>query len=229
RPAVLGPGVVTAKLLFTGAAAADLKGLARESGCTVAMTLLAGINALLYRYSGREDLLVSSVFSGRDRPELGRLVGLFMNTVTLRTDLSGAPSFRALMLRVRGVVLEAYRHQDLPIATLLEKLFTVLPVSRTLLSRVLFNMLSFAAEAVEPVRGFAVTAFATSEEQTKFDLAFTCREGPDFVHCTLSGAADLFDAETLFQVRLDYERLLAHAVAGPDMPLDRLLALFVTR
>ena len=78
------------------------------------MTLLAGFNALLYRYTGQTDIVVGTPVAGRNRAEIEHLIGFFINTLPLRTDCSGEPTFRELLRRVREVALGAYAHQDLP-------------------------------------------------------------------------------------------------------------------
>jgi non-ribosomal peptide synthetase component F len=78
------------------------------------MTLLAAFKLLLVRYTGVEDIAVGSPIAGRNRPELENLIGIFLNTLVLRTDLSGNPSFRELLRRIRQTTMDAYTHQDIP-------------------------------------------------------------------------------------------------------------------
>jgi non-ribosomal peptide synthetase component F len=194
------------------------------------MALLAGVEALLYRYTGQQDMVVGSIFAGRDRPELADLIGVFLNLVPLRTDLSGSPSFRTLLLRARETVLAAYSLQDTPFSLLLAELFPDRPASRTLLFRVLFNLLSFPL-APEPggAAGGGLPGDLSFEpmvavrEEARYDLVFEAREGPGFVHFTLKGAADLYKQATLARVAKDFESLLSQAVTDPDIHLDRLL------
>jgi non-ribosomal peptide synthetase component F len=191
------------------------------------MALLAAVAALLHRYTGEADLLIGTYFSGRNRRELAGVVGLFLNTVTLRTDLSGRPSFRDLMRRVRADLLEGYAHQDLPFPMLLQSLFPADPPSRTLLSRVSFNMLSFSLGDARPPAGvpeLIVEAVAAREEsQAKHDLTFSCQESPDSIQVALSAATDLFDPASVAGMVEDYACLLAQVVDDPAIPLDLLL------
>ena len=89
-----------------------VRSLARREGVTLFQTLLAGFAALLSRYSGQDDLAIGSVTAGRDRPETQSLLGYFLNTVVLRTDVSGDPSFREVLRRVRNVTLETLDHDS---------------------------------------------------------------------------------------------------------------------
>src|SRR5207247_3527463 len=108
---------------------ARLKALSRQEGVTLFMTLLAAFQVLLHRYSGQDDIPVGSPAAGRTRVEVEGLIGCFVNTVVLRTDLSGAPTFRQLLARVRTVALEAYAHQDAPFQNVVEALQPNRPLS----------------------------------------------------------------------------------------------------
>ncbi|MCU0289250.1 MAG: condensation domain-containing protein, partial [Acidobacteria bacterium] len=99
-----------------------LNTLAKQEDATLFMLLTTVYNILLYRYSGQEDILMGTPIAGRRRIELENLIGLFLNTLVLRTDLSGNPGFQALLKRVRTTALEAYNHQDMPFEKLVEEL-----------------------------------------------------------------------------------------------------------
>src|SRR3972149_8202647 len=92
----------------------SLKALSRQEGLPLFMTLLAAFKTLLYRYTGQEDIIVGSLIANRNRAEVEGLFGFFGNTLVLRTDLSGNPTFRELLSRVREAALGAYAHQDVP-------------------------------------------------------------------------------------------------------------------
>ncbi|MCP4659866.1 MAG: AMP-binding protein, partial [bacterium] len=119
-----------------------LRELSRRRGATLFMTLLAAFNVLLYRHSGQDDLAVGTPIAGRTRAEVEGLIGCFLNTLVLRTDLAGNPSFDELLGRVREVTLGAYAHQDVPFEKLLEELQPDRDLSRTPLFQVFFNMLN---------------------------------------------------------------------------------------
>jgi aspartate racemase len=106
------------------------------------MTLLAAFQTLLYRYTGQEDVLVGSPISGRNWPEVEGLIGCFLNTLALRTDLSGNPRFRELLGRVREMARAAYAHQDLPFESLVEELQPERELSRSPLYQVMFVLQS---------------------------------------------------------------------------------------
>jgi amino acid adenylation domain-containing protein len=226
RPATVGPRGVAVDRLLPRPMLEMLRALARTAGASLSMALYAGVFALLHRYSGEEDLIVDSIFAGRNRPELAGLIGLVMNTVPVRVDLSRRPSFRELLLRVRDAVLAAYEHQDVPFPRLLAELFPGRQLSRTLLSGVTFNMLSFPTPAVQTEAagsGLGLETFSAVEEVAKQDLSFTLSETGAGVHCHLRGAADLFLPASVAAIARDYEELLTRAARDPGAPIDDLL------
>ena len=102
------------------------------------MTLLAAFKVLLYRYTGQEDLIVGSPIANRHRQELERLIGFFVNTLAMRTDLSGNPTFKEVLKRVRETALDAYANQDLPFEYLVEQLQPNRDLSHSPLAQVFF-------------------------------------------------------------------------------------------
>src|SRR5207302_10490694 len=110
----------------------------RES-VTLYVTLVAAFQTLLYRYTGQDDMLVGTVMGERKHPELQRLMGYFLNTLVLRTDLSGNPTFRELLRRVREVTLEAQAHQDVPFEYLIKELQPERNLSQNPLIQVMFS------------------------------------------------------------------------------------------
>ncbi len=230
RPEVLGSATVRGGFALGGPPLAALRAAARAAGCTVSMVLLAALQALIHRYTGEEDVLVGSIVSGRHRREFAPLVGMFMNSVTVRTDLSGGPSFTQLMQRTRAAALDAYRHQDVPFPALLAALFPGRALHRTLMFRAAFNMHSFSSD-IRPAEaaaglglpGLRARPLGEVEVPAKYDLLVTARDEPDHLRCGLTGAADLFDAETLDAICRDYEALLVQIAADPNARLDQLL------
>ena len=191
---------------------AALQGVARREGLTPFMLLLAAFQALLHRFTGQDAVSVGSPIAGRERRELNGLIGFFANTLVLSTDLSGDPSLRQLLGRVRAVALGAYAHQDIPFEKLVEALQPQRDVSRTPLVQVAFAMqitpdADLALPGADPLAG---------ERQTsKVDLTLELAESADGLAGILEYSRDLFDPATIRRLAGHFERLLA-AIAGPD-------------
>jgi len=225
RPPRLGPAAVAANVPLPPGLSAELKAFARAEGCTLSMALLAGLAALLYRQTGREDFLLAVVHAGRGRPGLADLIGILINVVPLRADLSGAPGFRELLRRVREGVLESAGFQDVSFPRLFTTLFPEHGYDRTAVFRVAFNMLSFLAEPEVPAPApgaarLSIEPLEGSPELALYDLALACREQEDgALLCRWTGAADLYDPEDLTTIGADFAGLLAAALADPDARL----------
>jgi acyl carrier protein len=190
---------------------ARLRSLSRREGTTLFMTLLGGFLALLYQYTGQEDLVVGSVIANRDRAEMEKLIGFLANTLVLRVDLSGSPSFRELLGRVREVCLGAYTHQ-LPPEKLSEQL------GRQRLFDVWFQMESAQREHLE-LAGLEWERFAGERGNARFELSLILEETGDDVRGEIEYDADLFDEQTVVQMSEDYLTLLEEMTADPDQAL----------
>jgi amino acid adenylation domain-containing protein/non-ribosomal peptide synthase protein (TIGR01720 family) len=189
--------------------------LSNAEGATPFMTLLAAFKALLSRYAGQTDVVVGSPVAGRNRAEVEHLIGFFINTLVLRTELDGATTFRELLRRVREVTLDAYAHQDVPFERLVEELQPERDLSRTPLFQVYFNMLNFPAARVE-LAGLAVEMLTPPEVESKFDLTLYAREEGDGLRFELVYNAHLFTDERAAEMLAQYVQLLTQAVAEPD-------------
>ncbi|HSF41809.1 MAG TPA: amino acid adenylation domain-containing protein [Thermoanaerobaculia bacterium] len=198
-----------------------LRALGRRHGATLFMTVLAGWSALLHRASGAPEVVVGSPVANRRRPELEGLIGLFVNTLPLRVHLASDPPFTELVDRVRATALAAYAGQDVPFERLIEVVETGRDLSRSPLFQV---MLALADGAAPALRLPGVTAFEVPLHNgtAKFELllALNGREGG--LEGGLEFNADLFDAATARRLADRFARLLAGAVAAPQIPLGDL-------
>ncbi|HEV2844900.1 MAG TPA: condensation domain-containing protein, partial [Thermoanaerobaculia bacterium] len=195
--------------------AASLAALAGRRGSSLFMVLLGGFELLMSRLSGQGDFAVGSPIAGRTRPEVEGLIGFFLNSLALRTDLAGDPTFGELLARVRETALDAYAHQDVPFEKLLEELRPERDLSRTPLFQVFFNMLNLpTAEASLP--GLALEPFDFFEAEAKFDLTLYVAEAADGIVLDLVYNRDLFDGGRMEELLRQYSSLLEQAVARPD-------------
>jgi amino acid adenylation domain-containing protein len=200
---------------------AQLRSLGQAEGATLFMTLLAAFAALLARYSGQEDILVSTPIAGRTRSETERLIGFFVNTLVLRTDLSGDPSFRELLRRVREVALGAYSHQELPFEKLVDELQPDRNASSSLLFQVMFVLQNAPHESLQ-IPGLRINAVPVEVETSKFDMTLTLTENGDVVVGSLQYNTDLFDASTISRFMQHFHQVLHAASSQPDLPLSQL-------
>ncbi|MFP8908416.1 amino acid adenylation domain-containing protein, partial [Streptomyces atacamensis] len=200
--------------------AARLDAFAREQGATRFMVLLAAVQTVLARWSGQDDVPVGTPVAGRGRTELERLVGFFVNTVVLRGDLSGSPTFAELLGRVRATVLGAFDHQDVPFEKLVERLRPERDLSRNPLFQVMVDVQE--SPAVGPdIEGLEATGFDLPWASAKFDLTTTFLLYPDRFALNVEYAADLFDAATATRLAEHVGRVLAAVTADPDVPVHR--------
>ncbi len=215
RPAVQGHRGARATLLLPRPLADELRALARREGATLFMTLLAAWKLLLARLAGQDDVVVGTPVAGRSRTEAEGLVGFFVNSLALRTDLSGDPAFRELLGRVRETTLGAYQHQDLPFEQVLEAVRPERSLSHAPVFQVFFNLFSFE-EAEVDLPGLAAEPMPwDAEEQAKFDLTLYVLPEEDGIWLSLLYDADLFNAERTAEMLEQFRLVLEHAVRDP--------------
>ncbi|HLE83813.1 MAG TPA: amino acid adenylation domain-containing protein, partial [Thermoanaerobaculia bacterium] len=199
--------------------AASLRSLARREGATLFMVLLAAFQALLARWTGERDVWVGTPVANRPSVELEGLVGLFLNTLVLRADLSGRPGFREVVARVREAALGAYAHQDVPFERLVEELAPRRDLSRSPLFQVFFNMLNLPRRELE-LPGVTLEVPARPERTAKFDLSVYVEEpaGEPEVGARLTWVydAELFDEARIAELARQYLALLEGAMAEPE-------------
>ncbi|WP_445310266.1 amino acid adenylation domain-containing protein [Microcoleus vaginatus] len=203
-----------------------LKTLSQQEGVTLFMTLLAAFKTLLYRYTEQDDIVVGTVSAGRNRPEIEGLIGFFLNTLVLRTDMSGSASFRHLLGRVREITLGAYAHEDLPF----EKLIQTLQPDRNLSHNPLFQV-AFVLEPPMPSLncGWTMSQLDIQTDTAKLDLTLELDERPEGIIGRFEYNTDLFDASTISRMIDHFQTLLEGIVADPDKRLWELPLLTVAQ
>jgi len=214
RPAILGYRGAIQLFTIPDGLSRQLKNLSRREGSTLFMTLLAAFKALLYRYAGQEDLCVGTPISGRHHPEIEDLIGFFVNTLALRTDLSGNPSFRELIRREKMVALEAYTHQELPFEKLVDALSQSRDLSRTALFQVMFVMQNFVWDKLE-VSEVTISGFEAWNRSAQFELTLTMQETAHGLGGEIEYSTDLFDDQTIQRMLGHFQALLAVMAAEP--------------
>ena len=197
-----------------------LRALSKQERTTLFMTLLAAFKILLHRYTGETEIVLGSTIAGRNRPEFEKLIGFFINVLVLRTDLSGQPSFRDLLRRVREVCLEAYEHQDLPFEKLVEVLKPKRDPGRNPFFQVLFNMTNLPPIQRE-VAGLTIETLSRAEDRARFDLTLYALETNERIKILAAYSTDLFTPVRMAEMLEQYKHLLAQIVENPDEKIDR--------
>ena len=218
RPAVQTSHGASKSLLVAKPVAVALQELSRREGATVFMTLLAAFKVLLARYTGQDDIIVGSPVAGRTRTETEKLIGFFLNTLILRTDLSGNPSFRELLRRVKEVAMGAYAHQDLPFEKLVEELNPERHASHNPFFQIMFTLQN-VPQGTRRFSGLTAESFASINVSAKFDLLVRITEVTEGLRLNFTYNTDLFDEPTIDRLLSHYQNLLRAVIAGPDKHL----------
>ncbi len=201
--------------------AAALQNVCEAEGVSLFMLLLAGFDLLLHRYTGQEDLIVGSPVANRNRHEIESLIGFFVNTLALRTDLTGEPTVRELIQRVRRMTLDAVAHQDLPFERLVDELQPDRDLSRTPLFQVVFVLGNMPREPLA-LPNLTLTPIEVVGETAKFDLTLYMTESPAGLLGRVEYNTDLFDERTIAAMMAHFRTLLAAMVANPEQSIAAL-------
>ncbi len=208
-------------LTLSSSLSKSIKALSRREDAPLSMTLLAAFQSLLYRYTEQDDIVVGCPDAGRAKVGTERLTGLFVNTSVLRTDLSGNPTFRELLGRVREVASEAHAHGGLSFEKLAEELRPGGDLNRTPLFQVMFRLRNDSTEPVG-VQDFGMDDFEFDGLIARPDLALDIVDKPEGLCCSLEYNADLFDASTIKRMAGHFQRLLEGITADSNQSISTL-------
>ena len=213
----------TASLALSSALTRELHNLGRKEGATLFMVMMAMFKLLLSRYTGQEDIVVGSPFANREQAEVEGLIGFFLSTLVLRTDLSGNPTLRELLGRVRNICLDAYEHLDVPFDYLIAELNPERHLSHNPLFQVFFNFINLDNLPTRTLEwpGLKVEFRIPLEETAKFDLALYAQEKSDSIQLQLVYNADLFTPARMRELLAQFEQLAIQAVAHPEQRIDQ--------
>ena len=198
-----------------------LQELSRREGATLFMTLLAGFQTLLSRYTGQTDIVVGTDIANRNRKEVEPLIGFFVNQLVLRGEVAGESSFRGLLARVREACLGAYAHQDVPFEKLVEELHPERDLGRSPLFQVKLVLQNAPVGELE-LPGLTLSEVGGAGATARFDLLLMLTETGQGLTGWWSYSTDLFDAETVERMSGHLVTLLAGAVEEPGWPVAEL-------
>ncbi len=199
----------------------SLRELSRSRGVTLFMTLLAAFKTLLHRYTNEEDLLVGTAIAGRNRAEVEDLIGIFINMLVLRTNLSGNPTFFELLGRVREVTLDAYANQEVPFEKLVEELQPDRDVTRSPFFQVAFGLQQQPLQT-HKLDGLELTPLDFDSDVARYDLTLWIFDGEPELKASWTFSTDLFKAETIERMHTRFETLLSSIVTNPEARLAAL-------
>jgi len=208
------------RTMFSGDLLNAVKAFSEREGSSVFVTLLTAFSCLLGRYTGAEDIVIGTEFSGRTNPSLAQVVGALSNQIVLRTSYSGEAHFREMIKRVSQVWAEAQQHQKLPFGTLLEALNVPRDISRNPLFQVSFSK-GIAAEAFDAA-GLRWEPMPVGAGSETLDLSVEIIEHEREVDARFSYSTDLFEHATIERAIGHFRTIVESAIRNPDEPVSRL-------
>lgn len=215
RPAVSSHRGAVVELTLSCELTEKIRALNQREGVTLFISMLASLQVLLCRCTGQEDISVGSPLAGRKHRQTESLMGFFINTVVLRTELSGNPTFRELLAGVREAYLAAHAHQDVPFERLVAELQPDKSRGQSPFFQVWLVLQNIRPETLK-LSGLSLSHMGNNIETAPFDLSIIAYEGPEKISLDLVYNTDLFDADTAAQILKDYEVLLQQVSAQPE-------------
>ncbi|MFI9531591.1 condensation domain-containing protein, partial [Micromonospora rosaria] len=194
--------------------------LATRNNATLYMAGLAAFHTLLARYTNTTDIITGSPAAGRTTTTLEPLIGFFVNTLPIRSNLTTNPTYTQLLHHIRDTTLDAHTNQDLPFDHLVEELAPTRDLSRNPIVQNWFDL--FTPDTGLSLEGLRVEPFTVDSVTTRFDVELHCASGPTGLDCQLIYARDLFDHATMRRLATHYQQLLRSIISDPDQPCSRL-------
>lgn len=223
RPAVMSFNGSSVFAALSEETTLQLKKLVQTQGATVFMGLLAGLNALFYRYTGDEEIIIGTPLSGREHVDLENQLGLFLNMLALRTKFSGAQNFTDLLQQVKQVTLSAYQHQSYPFDQLVGELNLERDASRSALFDVMLVMHNNRNQRGESaVAGIPVKPCPIDQAYSKFDFTFNFSEQQDQIRLALEYNTDIYSRAQAERLALHFEQLMTAVVNHQMIPINEI-------
>ena len=220
RPHIQSHKGATETFYINNVLAEDLSALAKRCGATLFMVLLAALQTLVWRYTSTDDILIGVPFTGRNHIHLENVIGCFVNTVVIRGDLSGNPTFVSLLEHTRQSTLEAYEHQHFPFEKLVEALRPERSLTVTPLFQIMFVFHNDSRQMLK-LPGLTLEELEFDAGSAKFDLTFEVVE-QNGLHCNIEYRTDLFDKESIQRLARHYENLLGDITRNSHLPISQL-------
>ena len=196
--------------------------LGHEQGTTLFMTLLTVFNVLLYRHTGQQDICVGTPIAGRDQQEAEALIGFFINSLALRNDLSGNPSFIQLLKQVRTTTLEAYDNKELPFEKVVEAIAKERNISQTPVFQLMFVLQNLPVVPEFRLGDVVMSVINFDNLTSKYDLVFFVTETDKGLHVSARYCTDLFKKQTILRLADHFSNLLRSVVKTPHQSIGTL-------
>ncbi|MEM9821238.1 MAG: amino acid adenylation domain-containing protein, partial [Bacteroidota bacterium] len=222
RPAIQSSNGQTLAMNFDAELAEGLKAIAKEEGVTLFMLLLSAIKVLMYKYSGQTDICIGTPIANRPEQQTEALIGYFLNTLALRTDLSGNPAFTNLLNQVKNISLEAYNNQEVPFERIVDLVESGRDQSRSPIFQVMFVLQNTPEMAALQLSDVEVSAVEFEDTTALFDLTFNLAETETGLDLNLVYCTDLFAASTIQNMMAHFEVLLRGICANRQAEIDQL-------
>ncbi|MEO7532772.1 MAG: amino acid adenylation domain-containing protein, partial [Ferruginibacter sp.] len=201
---------------------AQLQQLGRQHGATMFMTLVAAFKVLMHRYSGQEDICVGTPIANRTSREVEDLIGFFVNTLALRSDVNSELSFKELLQQVKTTTLEAYEHQDVPFEKVVDVVLKERDMSRNPLFQVMFILQNTPDVPELKLGDVQLSSEGFKHSSSKFDLTFALVENEAGINGSVEYCTDLFDETTIIRMTGHFEELLKAIVKAPQQTVELL-------
>ncbi|MEK4363757.1 amino acid adenylation domain-containing protein [Paenibacillus sp. FSL M8-0212] len=221
RPAVQSYEGQTLEFFFDTSKTDGLKQLASETGTTLFMVLLAAYNVLLHKYSGQEDVIVGTPIAGRNHGDVQPLIGMFLNTLAIRSYPASEKTFLSYLKEVKETTLHAFEHQNYPFEQLVDKVQVTRDLSRNPLFDTMFTMQNTENEQFE-LEGLRLIPYPSVLDTAKFDISLDVGEENGGLDYSFEYATALYKRETIERLAKHYEQLLVTIVNRPDAKIAEL-------
>ncbi|WP_298510762.1 non-ribosomal peptide synthetase [uncultured Kordia sp.] len=227
RPAIQTYHGKTVNHAFSKEFLGRIKQFSKENEATLFMTLMVGINTLLYRYTNQEDIIIGTPIAGREHPDLEDQIGLYLNTLAVRTQLEDTFNFEELLQQQKQVLLQAYKHQRYPFDELVSKLDLKRDTSRSALFDVIVvlqnqHQIASISSENKALEGVEVLPYELERNTAQVDVSFTFVEKNDALYLEIEYNTDIYDAFLITRMFSHFENILNHAI---DAPKEKLLTL----
>ncbi|WP_268626173.1 non-ribosomal peptide synthetase [Paenibacillus alvei] len=221
RPSVQSYEGQTLEFFFDASKTDGLKQLASETGTTLFMVLLAAYNVLLHKYSGQEDVIVGTPIAGRNHGDVQPLIGIFLNTLAIRSYPASEKTFLSYLNEVKETTLHAFEHQNYPFEELVDKVQVTRDLSRNPLFDTLFTMQNTENEEFE-LEGLRLIPYPSALDTAKFDISLDVGEENGGLDYSFEYSTSLYKRETIARLAKHYEQLLVAIVSRPDAKIAEL-------